>query len=98
MPATHQGTNGGFRASELTRREFQDTTAAAIDRQAFALQQLQERFKISSEFIADLSVRVDELSRAITAEEIWRKEDIAALSQRNKRSRWQRVRDFLFGQ
>jgi len=60
MPAVETGqSNGGFRAEELTRRNFQRITAEAVDRHAYAINELQKQLQARSEFMADLSVRVD---------------------------------------
>lgn len=97
MPAVETGqSNGGFRAEELTRRHFQRITAEAVDRHAYAINQLQQKLQANSEFMADLSVRIDELSRAITAEEVARKLDVAEVRGRLSRS-WHRLREIVLG-
>jgi hypothetical protein len=55
------GSNAGFRPQELTRRQFQLTTAITLDRQADAILRLQQKVKALGEFVADQSVRIDQL-------------------------------------
>lgn len=93
MPAVETGqSNGGFRAEELTRRNFQRITAETINRHVYAINQLQQQIQAKSEFMADLSVRIDELGRTITAEEVARKLDVGELRSRltafKNRLRW----------
>jgi ATP-dependent 26S proteasome regulatory subunit len=51
--------NAGFRPQEIQRRQFQVAAAAALDRQAQAIQ-------ATREFMADLSVRIDTLEQKAT--------------------------------
>lgn len=93
MPEIQKTSNGGFRPAELSRREFQETIAAAIDRQAFALGKQQEKLKVNSEFQADLSARLDKHSSDIASIQ----GAIVVLNRRADRSRWRQVLDFLLG-
>ena len=52
--------NGGFRAEELGRRDFQKQTEAIINRHAAAITELQHKLTANSEFMADMSQRIDE--------------------------------------
>lgn len=51
--------NAGFRPEELNRRAFQKASAQAIDRHATAINALQDQLRVTREFMADLSVRLD---------------------------------------
>lgn len=53
-------TNTGFRPQDLSRRDFQVTTATVIDKHAQAIQSTRE-------FMADLSVRLDQLEARLVA-------------------------------
>jgi hypothetical protein len=64
--------NAGFSPRELQRREFQATAAATLDRQAGvigqvveAINQTNEQARVSREFVADLSVRIDSIDDRI---------------------------------
>ena len=57
------GSNGGFRPEEMHRREFQKLASAALDHHTDSLNSLQARFNTQSQFIADLSVRVDDVAK-----------------------------------
>jgi hypothetical protein len=63
--------NAGFSPSELDRRKFQQTVAVTLDRQAAAL-------SATREFMADLSVRLDEHAADLAIG----KRDVIAVSQR----------------
>jgi hypothetical protein len=61
--------NAGFSPRELQRREFQATAAATLDRQAGvigqvveAINQTNEQARVSREFVADLSTRIDSMT------------------------------------
>ena len=87
--------NAGFRPQEIQRRQFQAAAAAALDRQAQAIQ-------TTREFLADLSARVDGCEQNTAAEEVARKLDVAELRGRlssfQARSFWARLRWLLTGQ
>ena len=57
------GSNGGFRPEEMHRREFQKLASVALDHHTDSLNSLQTRVNKQGEFIADLSVRVDDVAK-----------------------------------
>lgn len=66
------GSNAGFSATELQRRAFQAAAAQAIDQHAGVLTELatdlvklQDAVRVTREFLADLSVRMDGLVQRV---------------------------------
>jgi len=106
MNTQHQpkASNGGFRAEELGRRQFQKMAVQTIDLQAQAIAQLQAMDKIRGEFMADMSVRVDDLHAKLngTDEVLARVNSLvfgisADLYDEKQRSFWQRLRWLFTG-
>lgn len=60
-------TNAGFRPEELARRTFQTATAKAINQHAEAINAMNDRARVSREFAADLSMRIDILESRTAA-------------------------------
>jgi hypothetical protein len=61
--------NAGFSPREIRRQDFQEAVAVTLDRQAHAI-------TATREFMADLSVRLDDLHAQVTAA----KADLVALA------------------
>lgn len=51
--------NAGFVARELDRRRFQEAVAITLDKHAEAINDLRDQVRVTREFMADLSVRLD---------------------------------------
>ncbi len=69
MPAPHAqpSSNGGFRTEELGRRQFQKAVATAVTAQGIGLAETQQKLQLNSEFMADMSQRIDEHSKDFDA-------------------------------
>lgn len=59
--------NAGFTPRDLDRRKFQEAIAAALDQHADFLTQLAASAKVSREFTADLSARLDVVSADVAS-------------------------------
>ena len=59
--------NGGFRAEELGRRQFQKATVDTFKAQEQAIRETREKLRVTSELLADVSKRVDQHSMDFAA-------------------------------
>lgn len=77
--ALEKQSNGGYRAEELGRRQFQRASVEIIKLHEGALMELREKLRINSEFMADQSVRIDGHSSDLARIETNLKLDVAEL-------------------
>jgi hypothetical protein len=63
---SHQAaSNGGFRWQEISRARFQETTASILGQQKQTADELATKVKAQGEFIADMSMRLDEHAKQL---------------------------------
>ncbi len=63
---SHQAaSNGGFRWQEISRARFQETTASILGQQKQTADELAAKVKAQGEFLADMSMRLDNHAESI---------------------------------
>ncbi len=64
---SHQAaSNGGFRPQEISRARFQNTTVSILGQQKNEIDTLSEKVKAQGEFLADMSMRLDEHAKTLS--------------------------------
>jgi hypothetical protein len=64
---SHQAaSNGGFRWQEISRARFQETTASILGQQKQTADELASKVKAQGEFMADMSLRLDEHAKTLS--------------------------------